>query len=94
MDRISACDGIIFSEGKINGDIISTINVEVSKQNALLGELKIKMANEAKILGANSISEFTYRQEKRIFGWDNLSLVGSGNAILASDEVLDELKNG
>ena len=94
MDRITECDGIIFSEGKIDGAVVSSVNVELSKQNARLGELKTKMANQAKGLGANSISNYSYRQEKRLFGWDNLSLVGTGMAVIAPEDVLSELKKG
>jgi uncharacterized protein YbjQ (UPF0145 family) len=50
------------------------------------------MASQAKSFGANAIINYSYKQEKKLFGWDSLSLVGIGTAIIISDEHLLDLK--
>lgn len=92
MSRVSEYDGIIFCEGALAGAEVSEIKVELSRQNALLSELKSRMASQAKSFGANAIINYSYQQEKKLFGWDGLSLVGTGTAIVVSDEQLLELK--
>ena len=92
MSRVSEYDGIIFCEGALAGAEVSKIRIELSRQNALLNELKSRMASQAKSFGANAIINYSYKQEKKLFGWDSLSLVGTGTAIIISDEQLLELK--
>lgn len=92
MSRVSEYDGIIFCEGKLDGAEVSAIRVELSRQNALLSELKSRMAYKAKSCGANAIINYSYQQTKKIFGWDNLSLIGTGIAIVISDEQILMLK--
>jgi len=80
--------GIFFTEQSIKpSKVIKTLEVEISRQNSDLTEVKEKMAQEAKVLGADAICEFQYGQKKHsalkllAFKWDTESWFGKGIAV-------------
>jgi hypothetical protein len=82
-------DGIFFTETAIVGATPRRrIKVEISRQNANLGEVKQRMASEARGAGANAIMNFRYGQKAHVwwqlvftFKWDTESWHGEGDAV-------------
>lgn len=81
-------DGIFFTEDKLGASqVLKHIQVEISRQNSNLGDVKSAMANEAKACGANSIMNFKYGQQAHkgmkllAFKWDSESWYGEGDAV-------------
>jgi|ERR1035437_3620325 hypothetical protein len=83
-------DGVFFTEGIMRGGspIGDHIEVEISRQNSNLTEVKTEMARQAKARGANVIQNFRYGQKAHqwwelvfTFKWDTESWHGSGDAL-------------
>ena len=82
------CDDIFFTESPISGvSPIKHLNVEISRQNSNLSEVKQRLARDAKSIGATSIMNFRYGQKKHswwqlvLLKWDTESWYGEGDAI-------------
>src|ERR1035437_7956264 len=71
-------DGVFFTEGIMRGGspIGDHIEVEISRQNSNLTEVKTEMARQAKARGANVIQNFRYGQKAH--QWWNSSLRSNG----------------
>jgi len=86
-------DGIFFTESDSpESPIIKKVIIEISKQNANLSELKIKMAKDVSALDANAIINFKYGQKRHKwwqlfidFKWDSESWWGEGDAVKLED---------
>lgn len=84
-------DDVFFCEvGIPNATPIKPLHVEISLQNSNLDEVKRRLAEEAKRLGANAIMNFHYGQKKHewwelifTFKWDTESWHGEGVAVRA-----------
>jgi hypothetical protein len=83
-------DGVFFTEGIMRGGspIGDHIEVEISRQNSNLTEVKTEMARQAKARGANVIQNFRYGQKAHqwwelvfTFKWDTESWHGSGDVL-------------
>jgi hypothetical protein len=82
-------EGIFFAEDPLpHAKVLRRINVEISRQNANLSELKGAMAAEARSVGATVIVNFRYGQKAHAwweqlfpFKWDSESWHGSGDAV-------------
>lgn len=79
---------VFFTESRISGaSILKHIEVQISKQNSNLGEVKTAMAREAKATGGNVIMNFQYGQRAHkgfqliSIKWDTESWFGEGDAI-------------
>lgn len=86
--RGTTTDEIFFTEdGIANANPIKHISVEISRQNSNLTAVKVKMAAEAKALGATAIMNFRYGQKAHkglkllLPKWDTESWHGEGDAI-------------
>jgi hypothetical protein len=83
------CDGVFFTENAVPGArIIKHLQVEVSRQNADLGEIKQRLAREARAIGATVLMNFRYGQKKHewwelilTLKWDTESWQGGGDAV-------------
>ncbi len=91
MPRFTEHNGIIFTEGKFPGEILGPVKSEISRQNALLSDLKTNLAREVKLKGGDALIDFTYGQAAHKgmrkfspFKWDTESLKGNGIAIKLS----------
>ena len=79
-------EGVFFTEQEIPGTaVIRRVQVEISRQNANLGEVKQKLAAEVKASGGNTLANFSYGQRKHnwldyvlSFKWDTESWYGEG----------------
>lgn len=82
-------DGIFFTEQNISGvSVVKHLDAEISRQNSDLGEVKLRLARQAKNLGANAIMNFKYGQRAHswwelvlTFKWDTESWHGEGDAV-------------
>ena len=89
----TVCDGIFFAEGPIpRATRRQTLSVDISRQNANLGEVKRRLARDAKSVGANAVANFKYGQRAHRwwthildFKWDSESWYGEGDAVVAQD---------
>lgn len=81
---------VFFSEDAIRvpGHPRGRIQVEISRQNSNLTEVKTEMARQAKAKGANVIQNFQYGQKAHkwwelvfTFKWDTESWHGAGDAV-------------
>ncbi len=80
---------VFFSEDSIAGATpIKHLHVEISRQNANLNEVKERLVEEAKLIGATAIMNFRYGQRKHAwweqaftFKWDTESWHGEGDAV-------------
>ena len=84
-------NGIFFTEGIVRSlaHPHGRIQVEISRQNSNLAEVKSEMARQAMMKGANVIQNFQYGQKAHqwwelifTFKWDTESWHGAGDAIL------------
>lgn len=82
------CDEIFFTESKISEvSILKHIQVDISRQNSDLSEVKQQLARDAKAVGAKAIMNFRYGQKKHqwwqlvLIKWDTESWYGEGDAI-------------
>lgn len=81
--------GIFFTEDRIpEATPIKHLQVEISRQNSHLNEVKDLMARQAAVIGATAIMNFRYGQKKHewwqlifTFKWDTESWHGEGDAI-------------
>lgn len=82
-------EGVFFTESSLAaGERLGSVSVKIGKQNANLGQVKTKMAEQAKARGATAIAEFRYGQRKHgpiqlinPFRWDTEHWYGEGIAI-------------
>lgn len=88
--RGTSCAGVFFAESDIPGArALGPVQVEISRQNSNLEQVKQQMAVQARQLGANAIANFTYGQKPHAwwelftFKWDTESWHGAGHAVLA-----------
>lgn len=88
----SVSDGIFFAEGPIpKSTFRKHLQVEISRQNSNLGEVKRQLASDAKTAGANAIANFTYGQKAHSWlglltlKWDTESWHGEGDAVVATE---------
>lgn len=84
-------DGIFFCESSIpDSQIVGHVEVEISRQNANLSEIKARLASQAKARGATAIANFTYGQRAHpwwqafALKWDTESWHGSGDAVVVN----------
>jgi hypothetical protein len=84
-------NGVFFTEAavRIAAHPRGRIQVEISRQNANLAEVKSEMARQATMKGANVVQNFQYGQKAHkwwelifTFKWDTESWHGAGDAIL------------
>lgn len=83
------CNGIFFTESTVsNATVIQHLSVEISRQNANLTDVKQRLADQARQLGATVVMNFRYGQKKHkwwellfTFKWDTESWYGEGDAI-------------
>lgn len=82
--------GVFFTEGVLHtpAQPCGLIQVEISRQNSNLTEVKNEMARQARAKGANVIQNFRYGQKahkwwEQVFTlkWDTESWHGAGDAI-------------
>ena len=95
MDELAGARGnwhkeVFFAEGIVqtDGHSCGRIQVEISRQNSNLAEVKDEMARQAAAKGANVIQNFQYGQKAHkwwevlfTFKWDTESWHGAGDAI-------------
>jgi hypothetical protein len=81
--------GILITEESVEGGtFLCDLKVEVSRQNALLSEVQIKMAELAELQGGNFIGNFSYTQKAHsrfqltLPKWDTESLIATGKLYL------------
>ena len=83
--------GVFFTEGVIHAPSAPNgrIQVEISRQNSNLTEVKNEMARQAVAKGANVIQNFQYGQKAHkwwdlvfSFKWDTESWHGAGDAVI------------
>jgi hypothetical protein len=82
-------DGVFFTDNPIAGATVAQhLKVEISRQNADLSEVKTRLAQKAKGIGATSIMNFRYGQRKHTWWkqaftlkWDTESWYGEGDAV-------------
>ncbi len=93
----SVVGGVLFSDGELPGEQLGQVVVEISKQNALPSDIKKKLAEEAKLLGANAVMKFETAQAGHhwlftasILKWDTESLFGVGVAVKIPKESMQE----
>jgi len=87
--RGTVYDGVFFTEAQIPGaTVVRHLNVEISRQNADLSQVKQRLAEEAHDSGATTIMNFRYGQRKHkwwellfTFKWDTESWHGAGDAV-------------
>jgi hypothetical protein len=80
---------IFFTEDRIpSATPIKHLQVEISRQNSHLNEVKDQLASQAAVIGATAIMNFRYGQKKHewwelifTFKWDTESWHGEGDAI-------------
>ena len=82
-------NGILITEEFVEGGtFLCDLKVEVSRQNALLSEVQIKMAELAELQGGNVIGNFNYTQKAHsrfqlaLPKWDTESLIATGKLYL------------
>lgn len=79
--------GVFFTEATIAGaPALGNVSVEISRQNANLGEVKRALAEKVKAAGGNALMQFTYGQKAHpwwqllALKWDSESWHGAGVA--------------
>jgi hypothetical protein len=88
----TTCEGIFFVECPIPGaQTLRHVSVEISRQNSNLGEVKRRIALDAKNLGATAVMNFKYGQRAHAWWelvftlkWDTESWWGEGDAVQVS----------
>lgn len=82
-------NGILITEESVEGGTFRCeLKVEVSRQNALLSQVQIKMAEQAELQGGNVIGNFSYTQKAHsrfqltLPKWDTESLIATGKLYL------------
>ena len=93
----SIVGGVLFSDGELPGVQLGQVLAEISRQNALPSDIKQKLADEAKSLGANAVMNFETAQAGHhwlftasILKWDTESLFGVGMAVKIPKESMQE----
>ncbi|MEI7420208.1 MAG: hypothetical protein WCK24_05020 [Actinomycetes bacterium] len=90
MAYITKVDGVYFSEGTLEGQVIGPIVVKAPTQNTNLAETKKLMAAEAKRLGGNGVMDFRYSQKAdkgaNLFKWDTERLNLTGTVVVLGVE--------
>ena len=87
--RGNVYEGMFFTENAVPGaTTIRHLHVEISRQNADVGEVKRRLAQEARTIGANVLMNFRYGQKKHrwrelvfTLKWDSESWHGDGDAV-------------
>lgn len=81
-------DGVFFTESSIPGaKVIKHLQIEISRQNATLGEVKSRLAAEVSACGGTALMGFKYGQKKHdwtqllALKWDTESWHGEGDAV-------------
>jgi len=85
----SLCNDVFFTESAVSGAaVLRHLSVEISRQNANLTEVKQRLAEQARNLGATVVMNFRYGQKKHqwwelvfTFKWDTESWHGEGDAV-------------
>lgn len=85
----TVCEGVFFTETAIPGlPVIRHLQAEISRQNANLGDVKSRLASQAKGVQANGVMNFTYGQRAHAWWklaltlkWDTESWYGEGDAV-------------
>lgn len=98
---ISVESGVLFSEDALPGEVQGRLEVELSGQNKTIADVKRRLADEAKALGANGIANFEYVQKGHrplqqvlSFRWDTESQWGFGLAVRIPAERMSDAANG
>ena len=72
-------NGIIFVEGPYNtAKVLREVTVELAGQLKTLIDVQNQIAEQAKLIGANAVINFTYGQKKKWFARDGIVFVGKG----------------
>ncbi len=83
------CNGVFFTEESIpSASVLKHVQVEISRQNSNLAEVKDRLARETLFLGGSAIMNFRYGQRAHkwwelvfTLKWDTESWHGEGDAI-------------
>ena len=76
------CDGVFFTEGRIEGGVIvGNLVVESRRQNTSLDTLKQELAAKVRALGGNALDNFNYVQQGTVFSFSSTRWRASGNAV-------------
>ena len=85
MTFFTEVDGVVFSEGPLEGSNLGAIREFGSKQNTTLLEVKKAMAIKAKSMGGNAVANFNYVQKAdkglHLLKWDKERLNCSGQVV-------------
>jgi hypothetical protein len=83
-------DGILFTEGNLEGKVLGPIKEFGATQNTVLGDVKKLMAAKARMMGGNAVINFTYTQKAdrglHLLKWDRERLNCSGVVIVLSED--------
>lgn len=87
--RGTELDGVFFTESSIAGaHRIRHLDIEISRQNANLFEVKRRLAEAVRASGGNALTNFQYGQRAHnwldlvfSFRWDSESWHGEGDAV-------------
>ncbi len=89
--------GVLISDSELPGEEKGEVVVKISRQNALPSEIKLKMAEAAKAIGANGVKNFETAQaghhwllNANPLKWDSESLYGVGMGVRISKEQMGE----
>jgi len=85
----SLCNDVFFTESTVPGAaVLRHLSVEISRQNSNLTEVKQRLAEQARNVGATVVMNFRYGQKKHrwwelvfTFKWDTESWHGEGDAV-------------
>ena len=93
----SIVGGVLFSDGELPGEDLGQVVAQISRQNALPSDIKQKLAQKAKDLGANGVSNFEIAQaghhwlfNASLLKWDSESLFAVGKAIKIPKDLMQE----
>jgi uncharacterized protein YbjQ (UPF0145 family) len=93
----SVVGGVLFSGGDLPGENLGQVVAQIARQNALPSDIKRKLAQKAKDLGANAVSNFEIAQvghhwvfSASLLKWDTESVFAVGQAIKIPKELMSE----
>src|SRR5439155_24977474 len=86
--RGTVAEDVFFTESEIpDAEVIRHVRVEISRQNANLGQVKARLAVQAREIGATAIMNFRYGEKAHSrwqlikLKWDTESWHGEGDAV-------------
>ena len=91
MGRVTQSEGVYFSEGHLEGQVIGPIEVRAATQNTLLSAVKSQVAIKARAMGGDAVMNYSYTQAAdrglNLFKWDNERLTVRGTVIKLSEPI-------